>query len=230
MAQSPLEFKPKRLATRGAFAFRTRLIVLMVGLTVSTASAETFTPAIDPFDPALVKWANGIFEPVPNGDVQATTYAKIAHVDYLGIESMADRRQRRSIMRYGLWNPALVIGTAGKGSSWVYDPVHHLASGTFCCEFEADFIAVASSPPPKPVPTRNLSHVHSHFGLFIGMTIREAELALGIDPVSEPRPKKRYYELSFQAGPRFALGGGFNGFVLFRDGRAIKIELGIADS
>jgi hypothetical protein len=201
-------------------------IVLTACLTVSAAYGETAPPAIDP---ALLKWANGIFEPAPYRNVQTTPDAKIAHVDYLGMESMADRRRRRSPGRDALWKPALPIGSAGKGSVWVYDPVHHLASGTSCCEFESDFIAVAS-PPPRPVPSRDLSQVRSHLGLFIGMTIREAELALGIDPASEPRATKRYYELSFQSGPRFQSGGGFNGFVLFRDARAIKIEMGIADS
>ena len=211
------------------------IIFKFVGVRYLTLVSTTLLVAIlcsiaplraEPFnahDPLLI-WADAVFEDKYYRSAPLTAHgrANITVVDYFGNEPIFERKGRN------LWKNGQEIPTAGKGSTWVYDSVHRIASGTGCCEYTHDFL-IYSKAPPRMLPSRDLSSVRTHRGLHLGMTIPEAAAALGIPISTIHRTGKMYESLEFfKRDPKRT--GGFIGAVYFKKGRAVGIDIGMADS
>jgi hypothetical protein len=70
--------------------------------------------------------------------------------------------------------------TAGSGSTWVYDRAHGIAAWLENGDLTGSEILYVNSPPPGPLPSRDLSKVVSVRGLHLGMTPAEASKTLGV--------------------------------------------------
>jgi hypothetical protein len=71
--------------------------------------------------------------------------------------------------------------TAGKGSLWVYDPVHHIVAVSEYGDVNGNSV-IYSEKPPANLPARNLSHVLSAHGLRLGMPAVAVAAILGVRP------------------------------------------------
>jgi len=132
----------------------------------------------------------------------------------------------------GLGYPGLALPTAGVGSSWVYDPIHHIAAGTGYNDDGGwdDQISYSASPPSK-IPARNLSGVVSARGLRLGVTPRQAATDLDISVSAVRSLDAHYSALSVlkkcPLPKRCTEFSNYFAVVVFRDGRAVYIKMGI---
>lgn len=172
-------------------------------------------------DPSLIAWANSVWEPDRKQHSNEVMVTSGVNDDYIGAHSHVTRKRLPLL-------PAQGLATAGKGSTWVYDYAHHLAAGTMCCEFAADFVFMAL-PPPRPLPQRDLSHIRTYHGLHIGMTINDAAAALLI-PRATIHLNGTGFEMLRVFKPRPHGFGGFLGLIYFKNGSAIGYQVGQADS
>lgn len=200
--------------------------VLVVVSILALAIACAGVAAADNLD-ALVSWAEHTTPPKWQAGLLFTVPTSVEdHFGRLTYEAWKKRGQN------GLGYPGLELPTAGVGSSWVYDPAHHIAAGTGYSDDGGwdDQISNAASPPSK-IPARNLSGVVSARGLKLGVTPRQAAAAFAV-PVSAIRSIDAHDSgLSVlkkcplpQHCTQFS---NFYAVVIFRDGRATYIQMGV---
>jgi len=131
------------------------------------------------------------------------------------------------------WWPkhALAVGgthieTAGGGSWWVYDRVHHIAAASEEGDVTGDAI-LYSGPPPEKLPERDLSHVVSRFGLFLGIPEDRAERILGVSirAVKQVSPDESILSVREYCLNRSVCADHVTD-IFFRNGRAMFIRFG----
>ncbi len=195
---------------------RAVLIALIVGL-FCTAGAAAGT--ID----ALLDWANHTTPKVRSIEHPTKTaiedhFGEVPYIQWKGGPS-----------KNGLAVHGIELPTAGSGSIWVYDPVHHIAASSFGGDLSGDNIFY-STPPPSKIPAMDLSRTVSAHGLRLGITPGQAERDLGVSPGALIRIDDHTSQLSVvkvitchfegQTGDCWE-----SADVLFRDGKATYIEL-----
>lgn len=129
----------------------------------------------------------------------------------------------------GLAVHGIDLPTAGSGSIWVYDPVHHIAASSFGGDVSGDKIFY-SAPPPSKLPAKDLSRTVSAHGLRLGITPSQAERDLGVSPAALIRIDDHTSQLSVEKTFTCYFEGQTGDCwdfadVLFRDGSATYIEL-----
>lgn len=192
------------------------LTALVLGLIRATGAAAG---TID----ALLDWANHA----------APTVRSIEHPPKTSIEdhfgSVPYIQWNGGPSKNGLARHGIELPTAGSGSIWVYDPVHHIAATSFGGDVSGDKIFY-SAPPPSKIPAVDLSKTVSAHGLHLGVTPSQAERDLGASPGALIRIDDHTSQLSVvkvftchfegQTGDCWDFAD-----VLFRDGKATYIEL-----
>jgi len=125
----------------------------------------------------------------------------------------------------GIGSGGMRIATPGTGSRWYYDRVHHIAAMT---SGQDDFLAYAAEPPVL-LPGKDLSRVRSMRGIHLGSTVAEV-IAVFRVPVRAvmSRPGGIQTLELFQPNPPKSSRDSFSGSVVFRNGRAVQVELGIS--
>jgi hypothetical protein len=173
---------------------------------------------------SLVAWAEHA-APKATYDVEWSVPTTVD--DHFGSVPYAEWRGGRE--QNGLALHGIDLPTADAGSTWVYDPAHHIAATTFSGDQTGDQIFYAQ-PPPSTISARNLSNIKSANGLTLGMTQAEAATDLRVPTAAVRRVDSHDSILSARYSyhchyeERDATCGN-NVIVLFRDGRAIYISL-----
>jgi len=195
---------------------RAVLIALIVGLFCTSGAAASTTDA-------LLNWTIQVTPKVRS--VEHPT--KTAIEDHFG--SVPYIQWKGGPTKNGLAFHGIDLPTAGSGSIWVYDPVHHIAASSFGGDVSGDNIFY-SPPPPSKIPAIDLSKTVSAHGLRLGITPSQAERDLGVSPGALNRIDDRTSQLSVakiitchfegQTGDCWE-----SADVLFRDGKATYIEL-----
>jgi hypothetical protein len=217
----------------GRRAMRSYVIFSIVGLAVAACGVRT---ALGDSLDAAAKWAENT-TPLSwqrgNLHIDATTVED--HFGHAPYEAWSKRGEN------GLGYPGQALSTAGAGSSWVYDAAHHIAGGTYYNDDGGwdDQLAYAQ-PPPAKLPSRDLSSTTSAHGLHLGMSVADAAKDLGVSTKVAQRIDAHHSAISVErscagshsCGPEAHKAGisGYFALVVFNDGRAVYIQLGVDGS
>ncbi len=172
---------------------------------------------------ALVSWAEKTTPMAWQAGSLTTASTMVAdHFGSIPYEAWSKRGQN------GLGYPGVDLPTAGAGSSWVYDSVHRIAAGTAYNDDGGwdDLIAYAAAPPSK-IPGRNLSGVVSVRGLKLGMSPSQAASDFGVSASAAKRLDAHTSALSVLKNCPKPQRCAHFGVVVFRDGHAVYITLGL---
>ena len=202
--------KPTKLSVRSLSA------AFIIGLICTTVAAASTTDA-------LVNWTN-----LATPKVRFVEHpTKTAIEDHFG--SAPYIQWKAGPATNGLAAHGVTLPTAGSGSIWVYDPVHHIAATSFGGDITGDKIFY-STAPPATIPAVDLSKTVSAHGLHLGITPSQAERDLGVAPSALIRIDDHISQLSVakiitchfegQTGDCWE-----SSDVLFRDGKATYIGL-----
>lgn len=206
---------------------------LAVPLAALAIIAPCIAPALGDNVDSLVSWAEKT-TPMSwqRGSLHTTSTAVVDHFGHVPYELWMKRGQN------GLGYPGKDLPTAGVGSSWVYDPDHHIAGGTqYNDDGGWDDLLTYVSAPPSKLPSRDLSNVTSARGLHLGMTVQDAVHDLGVSEAAVQRIDGHHTAVSVWrscgskhlCGAQAAKAGisGYFAMVVFRDGRAVYIQEGV---
>jgi hypothetical protein len=117
------------------------------------------------------------------------------------------------------------LGTAGSGSFWVYDPVHHIAAASEQGDVDGDRI-MYSAPPPGTLPRRNLAGIVSVHGLRLGLTTGSVLRILRVPSSAIRRISPHESVIYARAGRKCGrLECSHDHIIVFTDGRASSISL-----
>lgn len=185
---------------------------------IPTSSKPSYQRRMASSKQNLLEWANALSEEL-NGPVTDRVRTSIGDhfgpMPYTNIHSW----------RHALAHNGRLIETAGDGSYWVYDPVHHIAASSQSGDLTGDLILYSQRPPAR-VPTRDLSHIVSSRGLRLGITPALAARALGVPQSAVKRVSAResilYVRKNRMCGPSPCA---HDATVIFRNNRAISIAL-----
>jgi hypothetical protein len=192
-------------------------IVLALGVACTTsATASTLD--------ALVAWANHLppaqlrFIENPTNTTVEDHFGSIPYVNWHG-----------GANKNGLAMRGTYVPTADAGTTWVYDPAHHIAADTFGGDVTGDTILYAV-PPPSKIVERDLSGVVSAHGLKLGMTQNQAAVDLDVAATAVQRIDAHHSELSVSKRIKCDYEGqhtlcGEQSTVFFLNGRAAYIQL-----
>jgi hypothetical protein len=176
---------------------------------------------------ALATWADHITPPSwQAGSLYTAPTSVEDHFGRVPYELWKKRGQN------GLGYPGLALPTAGAGSSWVFDSAHHIAAGTGYNDDGGwdDQISYAAAPPSK-IAARDLSGVVSAHGLRLGMTPPQATSVFEVSTSAVRSLGAHYSALSVikkcPVAKRCSEISAYYAVVVFRDGRATYIEMGI---
>jgi len=202
---------------RGASSARRNFlsIALFAGIACTAGSPDPTA--------ALVAWAE---HAPPQAVNKVTSSVETTFVDYFGAVPISQWKGRRD--QSGLAANGLDLPTAGAGSTWVYDPVHHIAAVTFGGEQVGNSIMYAD-PPPSKIPSRDLSGVVSARGLKLGVTPMQAVTDLGVTTAAVQQVDAHYSALSVKKSFECHFEGQFTtcghyADVIFHDGHATYIS------
>jgi hypothetical protein len=188
---------------------------VLFGVALGPQLARSQDAAADP----LLRWASAEIDRVnPRVDAVATRV-----FDHLGPVQYGD--DPLHWWRHALATNGRKIETAGSGSYWVYDPVHHLAAMSEGGDAMGDSI-FESAAPPAALPARDLSGVVSARGLRLGLSSAQAAHDLGVPLAAvkriSPREAVLYARAPRRCGPYACA---HDATILFRDDRAVAISL-----
>ena len=174
-------------------------------VTIATAAA----------DGALANW---VWHARPHFAYQRPDMTAV-HDWFASVPANGDRN------KWGLGMGGTNLGTAGGGSNGVYDYVHHIAATTYYGEYSGSAIFYAGAPP-SAIVSRDLSGVHSVHGLMLGISMPQAARDLGVPASKVHRVDAHYSVLSVVNLNKCGIATcGHSAFVIFRDGRAVYIDL-----
>lgn len=122
-----------------------------------------------PQDQRIVDWANAALREADGPIIQPVRTDVSDHFGPVPYSSL-------NRWRFALANGGPKIETAGSGSFWVFDPVHHIAAVSEGGDARGDAIFYSPKPPFR-LPARDLSKVASMRGLRLGISpSRAAEI------------------------------------------------------
>jgi hypothetical protein len=196
---------------------RAHWAILAVGIACTTsATAATLD--------ALVAWSNHTRPPQFRFIENPTKTTVEDHFGNIPYAQWQGGTSKNGLAMHGTYLP-----TAGSGSTWVYDSVHHIAADSFGGDETGDTILYAT-PPPSKLAQRDLSGVVSAHGLRLGMTANQAALDLGVAAVAVQRIDNHHSELDVMKNIKCYYEGQHTlcaeqSTVFFLDSRAVYIQL-----
>jgi hypothetical protein len=170
------------------------------------------------FDLQLARWGNRALVSIEGPNRQPVTTTVDDHFGPTPYD-------RPYVSRNAIAAGGIRLRTAGSGTLWVYDPVHHIAAASSRGDLTGDALFYTARPPTA-FPRRDLSRTVSTRGLRLGMSIARAATILGVSPDSVKRTSPERSVL-YVRKPRkcgtYACAA--DSTLIFENGRAIAISL-----